>query len=473
MTQAPTVHQASAVDLDALRSSIDGTLIAPGDDGYDGARQTLAVSDLHPAVIIEASSVADVRRAVDLARETGLELAVRSGGHSAAAHGSTEGGIQLDLRGLHAIDVDVDGRTAWAETGATAGEVTNAVGEHGLVIGFGDTASVGIGGLTTGGGIGFLVRKFGLTIDNVIAADVVTANGELVRADATTNPDLFWAIRGGGGNFGIVTRFQYRLHELPQIVGGLLFLPATADTIAGFMKAAEEAPEELSTILNVMTAPPMPFLPEEHHGKLVIMGMLTYAGDVEAGQKAVAPFRALATPLADLVRPMPYSGMYPPEEPGAGEYRPIATSRILFLDHVDQDVAGTILERLEEHRTSPGAQMVAAQLRVLGGAAARVPVDATAFAHRASRIMIAVAAITGSAAELPAHEAWVKEVAADLVQSDPGAYVNFVADEGPERVRDAYPGATWDRLVAIKDRYDPTNLFRRNQNIPPSGRATV
>lgn len=456
------------VQIADLRSQISGTVIAPGDPGYDEARRTMMVSDLHPAVIIKAANVEDVRRAVDLARDSGLELAVRSGGHSAAAHGSTEGGIQLDLAGLKAIEIDVDGRTAWAESGATAGEVTTAVGEHGLVIGFGDTASVGIGGLTTGGGIGFLVRKFGLTIDNLLAADVVTADGKLVRVDADTNPDLFWGIRGGGGNFGVVTRFQYRLQELPQIVGGLLFLPATAETIAGFIKAAEEAPDELSTILNVMTAPPMPFLPAEHHGKLVIMGMLTYAGDVEAGQKAVAPFRALATPLADLVQPMPYSGMYPPEQPGAEEYHPIATSRILFVDKVDLDVARTIIDRLEEHRTSPGVQMVAAQLRVLGGAAARVPVDATAFAHRTSKILVAVAAIIGSPDDLPVHETWVKQLAADLVQGDHGAYVNFVGDEGPERIHAAYPGATWDRLVEIKNRYDPKNVFRRNQNIPPT-----
>jgi hypothetical protein len=470
------MHQApsrATIDLAALRADIAGRVIGPDDAEYDKARQTLMVSDLHPVAIIRAATVEDVQRAVNLARETGLELAVRSGGHSAAAHGSTEGGIQLDLADLNAIEIDVEGRTAWAGSGATAGAVTTAVGEHGLVIGFGDTASVGIGGLTTGGGIGFLVRAFGLTIDNLLAADVVTADGALVRADATTNPDLFWAIRGGGGNFGVVTRFQYRLRELPQIVGGLLFLPATAEVVAGFIKAAEEAPDELSTILNVMTAPPMPFIPAEQHGKLVVMAMLTYAGDVEAGQKAVAPFRALATPLADLVRPMPYSGMYPPEEPGAEEYHPVASSRVLFMDRVDLDVARTIVDRLEEHRTSPGVQMVAAQLRVLGGAASRVPLDATAFAHRASRIMAIVAAIVGGADELPAHQTWVEGLAADLVQGDTGAYVNFVGEEGPERVRDAYPGATWDRLVAIKDRYDPTNVFRRNQNIVPSGRPTA
>jgi hypothetical protein len=214
----------------------------------------------------------------------------------------------------------------------------------------------------------------------------------------------------------------------------------------------------------------MPMIDAEHHGKLAIMGFLTYAGDTEAGQKALAPFRALAEPWADLTRPMPYSGMYPPEE-GGGDYHPIATSRVTFLKRVDRDVAQEIVDRLEEHMRTAAPQMVAAQIRVLGGAMARVPEDATAFAHRTSRILLAIAAIVGTEAEVPVNAAWVKELSIDLDQGDPAAYVSFVADEGPERVRAAYPGATWDRLVEVKDRYDPTNLFHLNQNVLPSGAA--
>ena len=201
-----------------------------------------------------------------------MELAVRSGGHSGAGHSVTDGGIVLDLSDLKGLDIDVEGRTAWAETGLTAAEVTEALGEHGLAIGFGDTGSVGIGGITLGGGVGYLVRKFGLTIDDLLAAEVVTADGQRLLVDAETHPDLFWAIRGGGGNFGVVTRFKYRLHELPETLGGMLILPATAETVAGFIAAAEAAPDELSTIANVMPCPPMPFVPEEHHGELVIFG---------------------------------------------------------------------------------------------------------------------------------------------------------------------------------------------------------
>ena len=459
MTQTTT----AALNPAKLRSEVSGTVIGPEDPGYDDARRTFTVSDLHPAVIVRAADVDDIRRVVAIARETGAELAVRSGGHSAAAHGSTEGGIQLDLAALKALDVAEDGRTAWAETGLTAGEITTALCERGLAVGFGDTGSVGIGGITTGGGIGFLVRKLGMTIDNVLAADVVTADGRLVRTDPEHDPDLFWAIRGGGGNFGVVTRFQYALHDLPGIVGGMIFLPATADTIAGFVAALEQAPEELSGIANIMPCPPMPFVAPEHHGKLVIMGMLVYAGDEASGQAALAPFRSLAEPLADQLRPMPYADMFPTEE----GYKPIATSRILFMDHVDREVGQLIVDRLEEHMRTSGAQASVVQLRVLGGQMARVPADATAFAHRSSKIMAAVAALVGTLDELPANEVWVKALAAELTQSDKGAYVNFVADEGPERIRAAYPGRTWDRLVQIKRRYDPTNVFRRNQNIAP------
>lgn len=332
--------------------------------------------------------------------------------------------------------------------------------------GFGDTATVGIAGLTLGGGVGYLVRKFGLTIDSLLAADLVTADGELMRVDADARPDLFWAIRGGGGNFGVVTRLQYRLHELPSFVGGMLILPATADAICGFMAASEAAPDELSAIANVMPAPPMPFVPAEWHGKPVLMSQLGYVGDVEAGMRAAAPFRALGTPIADMVRPMSYPEIYPPQE---GGWNPLGAARTLFVDRVDQGVAATILDRIEEHMRSSGAQMAVAQLRMLGGAMARVPNDATAFAHRDSKIMVNLAAIFGSIDEAPAHTAWVEQFAADLRQSDAGAYVGFIADEGQDRVHDAYPGKTWDRLAAIKARYDPTNLFHLNQNVPPAG----
>jgi len=458
------VLASAAVSIPDLRTEFAGAVIGPADPGFLEASAVFYGEPAQPALIVRAATTDDVVRAIALARETGLELAIRSGGHSAAGHGTTDGGIVLDLGPMKATEIDVAGRTVWAEAGLTAAELTGEVGTHGLAIGFGDTGFVGIGGITTGGGVGFLVRAFGLSIDNLLAADVVTADGRVVRTDAEHEPDLFWAIRGGGGNFGVVTRFQFRLHELPGIVGGMLLLPATPEVIAGFMAASGAAPEALSTIANVMPAPPLPFVPEELHGKLVIMALMAYAGDDESGQRALAPFRALAAPIADLLHPMPYGELFPPED---DSYHPIAASRTMFIDHVDEPVARLIVDRLEEHLRTSDAQMAVVQLRALGGAMARVPVEATAYAHRASKVMVNVAALVAAREDLPGHLPWLADVCDALDQGDPGAYVNFVGNEGPERIRAAYPGATWDRLVEIKRRYDPTNLFHRNQNIPP------
>ena len=450
------------LSIPRLRTEINGRVIAPDDVGYDEARTVFYGGvDRRPAVIVRAANAADVSRVVCLARDSGIELAVRSGGHSAAGHSVSDGGIVLDLADMRALQIDPEHRTAWAETGLTTGEYTAAAAAHGLATGFGDTGSVGIGGITLGGGVGYLVRKYGLTIDDLLAAEIVTADGKLLHVDDETHPDLFWAIRGGGGNFGVATQFQFRLHEVKTIVGGMLILPAPPDVIRSFVAEADAAPEELSTIANIMKAPPMPFVPSEYHGHLILMGMLVYAGDVEAGQRAIAPFRALATPIADMVHPMPYPEIYPPEE---GGYHPVATARTMFMDSIDRHAAEVIVDHLQ----ASTAQMAVAQLRVLGGAMARVPVEATAFAHRERRIMVNVAALYGQPDEAAAHKAWIADFASALNPDDSGAYVNFLGDEGEARVRAAYPGATWDRLVAIKGHYDSTNLFRLNQNIPPA-----
>jgi FAD/FMN-containing dehydrogenase len=446
-----------------LRATISGRVIAPDDPGYDPARTVFYGGiDRRPAAIVRVADATDVARVISLARETGLELAVRSGGHSNAGHSVSDGGIVLDLGDMRTLDIDPRSRTAWAQTGLTAGEYTAAAATHDLATGFGDTGEVGIGGLTLGGGVGYLVRKHGLTIDNLLAAEIVTADGQFLRVDAQTHPDLFWALRGGGGNFGVATRFQFRLHELKTAVGGMLILPATPEVIAGFIAEAEAAPEELSTIANVMPAPPMPFLPADQHGQLVIFALLVYAGEVQAGERALAPFRALAEPLADMLKPMRYPEIFQPVEEG---YHPKAIGHTMFVDRIDGDAAEAIVEHLQKS----DAAIRVAQLRVLGGAMARVPVEATAFAHRGRRIMVNVAAFYEGPEDQAVREAWVAEFAAALHQGEGGAYVNFLGDEGADRVREAYPGSTWERLTAIKARYDPTNLFRLNQNIPPAG----
>jgi FAD/FMN-containing dehydrogenase len=452
----------TAIPIPALRAELRGQVLAPDDAGYDQARTIFYGGfDQRPQVIVRPADAAEVARVVTLARDSGLELAVRSGGHSPAGHSLSDGGIVLDLSAMRDLDIDPEARTARAQTGLTAGEYTTAAAEHGLATGFGDTGSVGIGGITLSGGVGYLVRKHGLTIDSLLAAELVTADGELVTASEQEHPDLFWAIRGGGGNFGVATRFRYRLHPVDQVVGGMLFLPATPEVIAGLIAESEAAPEELSGILNVMVAPPMPFVPAEHHGKLIVIAMLVYAGDPDAGQRALAPFRALATPLADMLRPMPYPEIYPPEEEG---FHPTAVGHTMFMDTVDEPVAKTILEYLQ----ASDAPVRVTQLRVLGGAMARVPADATAFAHRGSRIMANVAAFYEGPADKPARQAWVDELSAALRQDDGGAYVGFLGEDGPGRVQEAYPASTWERLAAVKRRYDPANLFRRNHNVPPA-----
>jgi len=444
-----------------LRSSIQSEVIAPGDSAYEEARKVFSGTiDRKPAAIVRVQNSDDISRVVLFAKDHNMELAVRSGGHSTAGHSTTDGGIVVDLSLMKSMDIDVKTKTAWAETGLTADEYTRKAAAYGLVTGFGDTGSVGIGGITLGGGVGYLVRKYGLTIDDVLAADIVTADGNLLRVDTQTHPDLFWAIRGGGGNFGVVTRFQYRLHELKVVLGGMLILPATSDTIFSFIKEAEAAPDDLSTIANVMTAPPLPFIPTQYHGKPVIMATLTFAGDIPQGERVIAPFRNIASPLADIIRPMSYAEVYPEDQKG---YHPITASHTMFLDLVNPSEASTIIDFIGKSKAS----MAIIQLRVLGGAMARIPRNATAFAHRNSRIMANIAVVYEHPNDHAFHEAWVAAFADAIRQTDTGAYVNFLGLEGQARIRAAYPNETWERLQTIKTKYDPTNLFRLNQNIPP------
>lgn len=456
------MNPTSDIPIANLRANLNGNVIAPDDPGYDDARRVFFTGfDRRPAAIVRVADASDVSRTVNLARETGAELAVRSGGHSRAGFGTSEGGILLDLSEMNAVEIDPESRTAWAQTGVTAGDYTKAAGKHGLATGLGDTASVGVGGITLGGGIGFLVRKHGLTIDDVLGAEVVTADGELLKVDEDTHPDLFWALRGGGGNFGVATRLRFRLHEIDEVVGGMLMLPASAEVIVGLVAAAEAAPEELSVIANVMKAPPLPFVPAEQHGKPVVMARMVYAGDAEAGERAIAPIRALATPLADMVRPIRYPEIYEgPEGP-----RPaIDGGTNVLVDGLAPGAGETILEHLE----TSTARIPIAQLRVLGGAMARVPDDATAFGYRGARLMVNVTAGDDSPEEGPEHKAWASGLATALSDGTAAAYVGFLGDEGEQGARRAYPPATLDRLAQVKRQYDPHDLFRLNENIRPA-----
>jgi FAD/FMN-containing dehydrogenase len=443
--------------VERLQAALKGSILVPGDEGYDETRKVYIEGiDRRPAAIVRVANAADVAHVVTLARESGVPLAVRSGGHSFAGFGTCDGGWVIDLREMKGLEIDVDGRTAWAQTGLTAGDYTAAVGAHGLATPFGDNPTVGLGGLTLGGGVGFLHRKLGLTIDSVLAAEVVTSDGSIVRADAATHPDLFWAIRGGGGNFGVVTRILYRLHEVSEIVGGMLILPAEAEGIVRFVEALLEAPEEMSGIAAVMKAPPMPFIPVELVSRPILFAVLVYAGSAEAGARAFAPLRSIATPLADTLAPMRYPELFQGPE---GPHHVGISFRSVYRETVDRAAADSVLERV----MTSDATMSGVQFRVLGGAVARVPAGATAFAHRDRAMIVNVFASYPDPARAPEYDAWVDAFAEQVGQGEPGAFANFVSSEG--RARDVYPGETWERLKRVKAEYDPGNLFRYNVNV--------
>jgi FAD/FMN-containing dehydrogenase len=332
--------------MSTLRETVQGEVVTPEQgELYETARLVeAAAADLYPAAVVRAATTTDVQAVVDLARERGLDLAIRGGGHSTAGHGTIEGGVVLDLSGLKDLQIDPAARTARAGAGLTAGEYVRATGEHGLTTPFGDTAAVGIAGITLGGGMGLLTRRHGMTIDSLLGVEIVTADGQLRTVDADHEPELFWALRGGGGNFGVVTSLTFRLVEVASATGGTLVLPATAEVLSGFLAAAAAAPEELTTIVSVMPCPPVLFVAPEHHGRTVLFAQLVHVGGPDDADQALAPFRALATPLADLVATRPYADLLGWEEIP----RVTAVTRTQFLDHVDEASAAGIIAAITD-----------------------------------------------------------------------------------------------------------------------------
>jgi len=451
-------------DTEAFAADLQGELLVPGTEAYEAARQIRnADYDLHPALIVRVANADDVSLAVRFAAAAGLQIAVRSGGHSLAGYGTVDGGVVIDMTALKGIHIDPDRRLAWAGAGLTAREYTTAAAAHGLATPFGDTGSVGIAGLTLGGGIGWLVRKYGLAIDALQAVEIVTADGRILTASEEVHPDLFWAVRGGGGNFGIVTRFRYRLYPVEGVFGGALFMPATIDVLGNLERLAEAAPEELTTITFVMRMPPAPFVPEHLVGTPSVAIMFVYAGDPADGPAAIQPFRDLATPLAELAVPMPYPGIYQLLE--AAEARGFEVSRSRFLDRLDDDAVRAILAAIE---VAP-SPMAMVQIRILGGAMARVPADATAFVHRDAKVMVAVLDPYVDPSTKEVQVAWTETLHEALATNAVGVYSNFLEREGEDRIREAYGERTYQRLSLIKRRYDPRNLLRLNQNIRPAG----
>ncbi len=451
-------------DLRQFEEGLDGILLQPGDEGYDEARVIHnAAYQRSPLLILRAASARDVIRGVAFARNRELEVAVRSGGHSVAGHSSSDVMV-IDLSPMRYLEIDPERHIVRAGPGLTWGEVSVELHEYGLAVPSGDTGSVGVGGLTVGGGIGWLVRKYGLTIDSLQSVDIVTADGQLRRASAEENPDLFWAVRGGGGNFGIVTSFEFRAHPVGTIIGGAIIYDASESrtVLPAWARYAQSAPEELSTIVFVLHAPPLPFIPPEVHGRNVIVIGVCCVGDPETGQGVVAPLRELGTVLADITGPAPYPAVYALTESVAvpGFHSEIRSS---YLRELEGDALETILRGVD---TLP-APMGLVQLRALGGAMERVPADATAFAHRDRSILAAAIGLWEDPTEAASQRAWVEEFGRDLRPHADGVYVNFLSDEGPERVAEAYGQETYRRLSQLKRTYDPANVFRLNQNIQP------
>lgn len=439
-----------------------GQLIWPADPDFEVARLVEnTVFDRRPALIAVAHDEHDVAATIEYARSTGLTLAVRSGGHSVAGHSTGDGVVLLDLAELNGLEIDGSARTAWAGPGVRAGAYTKAAYEHGLATPFGDTGSVALGGLTLGGGIGWLVRKHGLTIDSLLTVEMVTAAGEQLVASTDEHPELFWAVRGGGGNFGVVTRFKLALHPIGPVLHGTILVPATREVLRALTPLGLAAPDELTLMPTVMAIPPMEEVPEEQHGRLGLFIDLLWAGRRDAGERAIAPFRSLTQPLLDTVVEKPYPDVYP--EPSG--VRTAWTARAVFLDGLDDET----IEIIEQRMAATPSEESLAHFRILGGAAARVPADATAYGWRDRSLLLWIIADFGAdPTQLPNNEAWAAEFASALSASGSRSYVNFMADDAETAVQAAYPPPTWARLREIKRRYDPENLFRHNHNIPPA-----
>jgi FAD/FMN-containing dehydrogenase len=453
--------------LEALRPLLRGAVCFPGEPGYDQARTLWnAMIDRHPAAVVRAAGAADVKHAVRLASEHGLLLAVRGGGHNIAGNGSCDGGLLLDLTPMKSVRIDPAARTARVEPGVTLGEFDKEAQAFGLATPLGVNSTTGVAGLTLGGGFGWLSRKHGLTVDNLLAVDVVTAEGELLHASERENPDLFWAVRGGGGNFGVATSFEYRLYPVgPEVLAGLVIHPIAdaKELLRAYRRLAAEAPNELSAYVVVRKAPPLPFLPNEVHGTEVLVFAVCWAGVPGTGQQAMASLRALGRPHADVIGPVPFvawqTALDPLLTPGFRNYW--KSHDLTTLGDGAIDVILDHVKRLP----APDCEVLIAQL---GGAVNRVPIGATAYPHRDVEFIVNVHTRWSAPSDDERCIAWARGLFDALApHATGGVYVNFMPEDEAQRVQGAY-GPNLARLTQLKAKYDPGNLFRLNQNIPPA-----
>ncbi len=462
----------AAVPVRDLRTRFRGALLCRGEEGYEEARRVWnGAVDRRPALIARCAGTDDVAAAVRFAREHGLPASVRGGGHGVLGPAVRDGGVMIDLSLMKAVSVDPAGRTARAAGGLTWSEFDLATQRFGLATTGGSISHTGIGGVTLGGGFGHLMRRHGLTVDNLRAADVITADGERLRADAEREPELLWGLRGGGGNFGVVTAFEYDLHPVgPMVYGGPIFWPLEqAPAVLRFLRDfAPDAPDDLGIAIVANLAPPMPFLPPESYGRPVFGLLLVWSGDIAEGIRATEPLRSIGTPLGEAVRPVPYRAIQSLLDGSApaGNHAYWRSHRLPRLTDAAIDV---IVARVETI-TSPLSLLNG---WVIGGAASRVPASATAVGERENGIELRCVAVWRPAdTEAEKHVAWVREGWAALRPHAAGRqYASFLSDEGAAGVTAAY-GDRMDRLVALKDRWDPTNFFDRNVNITPTPKGT-
>jgi FAD/FMN-containing dehydrogenase len=452
--------------VDELKNALRGELISPGDASYDEHRKVWNGSiDRRPALVARCAGVADVIEAVRFARRTQLPVAVRSGGHSFPGLSVADNAIVIDLRQMRGIRVDPEARTARVQAGALWEDVDHETQAFGLAMTGGIVTHTGVAGLTLGGGIGWLQRKLGLTIDQLQRVDLVTAEGELVRASEQENADLFWGVRGGGGNFGIVTEFEFRLHAVgPTVVAGPVFWPISESpkVLRFYRDWIAEGPDELMTLVMHRKAPPLPFVPAELHGKLIVGVACCYAGPVEEGEKVVRPLKELGSPVVDACVPKPYvthQAMLNPSFPHDWWY---------YVRSCDvAELTDDVIDITVEHSMQIQSPDTSFPIWQLGGAVSRVDDDATAFNNRHAGHAFNIVGVTRTQQGFDEERDWARRFWSALEPHHTSVYVNFLMEEGEERIRQAYGAEKYDRLKALKRKYDPDNFFRINQNIPP------
>jgi FAD/FMN-containing dehydrogenase len=452
-------------DLGELREHVSGRVVAPGDDAYDESRTVYnAMIDRRPALIVHALDTSDVATTVDYARESGLTLAIRGGGHSVPGFGTNDGGVVVDLSGMRGVSVDPARARARAQGGATWGDFNEATHEHSLATTGGIISTTGVAGLTLGGGIGFLTRGHGLACDNLVAAEIVTADGRIVVANEHENADLLWALKGGSGNFGVATALEFQVHPLADIYGGPMFfeLEHARDLLEWYRDYIADAPEQFGGFPAFAVAPPLPFIPEERHGDTLAMFVACWAGPLDEGEAIVNKIKAVAPVVAEHVGPMPYpainsafDGLVPA---GLQHYWKANFVRELSDEAIDAHL---------EHGPRVPTVNSAVHIYPINGAAQRFGPDDAAFGHREASFAPVIAGMWPDPADNEANTAWVKDYyAATAPHSEEGGYVNFAAADDQDRVRANY-GSNYERLVGVKRQYDPDNLFRHNQNIKP------